>query len=94
MLNYDGGGESPETPCCDVCDKNASTALREEFTVWDFIRRNKRRYKLYEVSAILAESKIHHWSEGEAKQVINYLIKTGRIKKTRNFFWGEALTVM
>jgi ATP-dependent DNA helicase RecQ len=93
MLNYDANGESPETPCCDVCDHNASTALREEFTVLDFIRRNKRRYKEYEAAAILASSKSHHWSEGEAKQVIGHLIKSEVIRKTRKFFWDGALTI-
>jgi ATP-dependent DNA helicase RecQ len=92
MLNFDGNGESPETPCCDVCENNANTALREEFTVQDFIRRNKRRYAIYEVAAILAKSKSHHWSEGEVKQVINDLIKAGRIGKTGKIFWEGALT--
>jgi ATP-dependent DNA helicase RecQ len=93
MLNFNGNGESPETPCCDVCENNASTALREEFTVQDFIRRNKRRYAIYEVAAILAKSKSHHWSEGEVKQVINHLIKSGRIRETKKIFWEVALTV-
>jgi ATP-dependent DNA helicase RecQ len=94
MLNFDGNGESPETPCCDVCDNNASASLREEFTVWDFIRRNKRRYAAYEAAAIFAGAKSHYWSEGEAKQVINYLIKSGKIRKTKKIFWDGALTVV
>jgi ATP-dependent DNA helicase RecQ len=92
MLNYDGNGESPETPCCDVCDNNASAALREEFTVKDFIRRNKRRYTANEAATVLVESRNHYWSEGEAKQVINHLTKTRVLKKTAKIFWEGALT--
>jgi ATP-dependent DNA helicase RecQ len=92
MLNYDGSGESPETSCCDVCDNNASAALREEFSVRDFIRRNKRRYTITEAADVLAESGKHHWSEGEAKLVINHLVKDGRLKKAGKFLWGEALS--
>jgi ATP-dependent DNA helicase RecQ len=92
MLDYDGSGESPETLCCDVCENNASAALREEFSVWDFIRRNKRHYTITGAATIMAESENHHWSEGESKQVIDHLIKGGRLKKASKFFWGEVLS--
>jgi ATP-dependent DNA helicase RecQ len=93
MLNYDGSGESPETQCCDVCEQQAGSALREEMSIEDFFRRNKRRYTINEAASVLAQAQQFHWSEKEAKQVIDYLLKTGRIKKLKIFLWKDMLTV-
>jgi ATP-dependent DNA helicase RecQ len=92
MLNYDGSGESPETQCCDVCEGQASAFLREEASVLDFFRRNKRRYTTNEAASVLAQTRQFHWLEGESQQVINHLIKTGRIRKLKGFLWKDALT--
>jgi ATP-dependent DNA helicase RecQ len=91
MLNYDANGESPETQCCDVCEHQASAALREESSVWNFFRRNKRCYTEIEAASIMAKTDIH-CSEEEAKLVINYLIKNGMLKKSKNYFWKNTLT--
>jgi len=87
MLNFDSGGESPETQCCDVCEHEASAALREESSVVNFFRRNKRCYSLNAASDKLAQSKSHFWSEKDAKQVINHLLAVGRIKVSKNPLW-------
>jgi ATP-dependent DNA helicase RecQ len=93
MLNYDGSGESPEIQCCDVCEQQAAATLREEMSIRDFFRRNKRRYTVDEAASVLAQAQQFHWSEKEAKQVIDYLLKTGRIKKLKSFLWKDMLTV-
>jgi len=87
MLNYDNGGESPETQCCDVCEHEASAALREESSVLNFFRRNKRCYSLNAAANIMAQSESHYWSEGDAKQVINHLLCAGKLKELKNPLW-------
>jgi ATP-dependent DNA helicase RecQ len=87
MLNFDGNGESPETQCCDVCEHEASAALREESAVLDFFRRNKRCYSVNEAAGILARSKSHFWSEADAKQVISHLLAVGRLKESKSPLW-------
>ena len=92
MLDYDANGEAPQKPCCDVCEKEASGDLREEKTILDFFRGNKRRFTQDEAASVLAESETIRWSEENAYQVIGYLIKAGRLKKTGKFPWKNNLT--
>jgi len=92
MLNYDSNGESPETQCCDVCEHQASAALREESGVLDFFHKNKRCYSLNEAANIMARSKSHFWSEEEAKQTVNYLLDIGRLKKSNNPLWKGTIS--
>jgi ATP-dependent DNA helicase RecQ len=91
MLHFDGNGESPETQCCDVCEHEASGALREESGVLDFFRRNKRCYSMNAAANILAQSRSHFWSEEEAKRTINYLLSAGRLKKSKNLLWKGTI---
>ena len=98
MLNYDANGESPPSLCCDVCEGRAAAlqdALREEASVMDFFRRNKRRYTAGEAASILSQTgKIRGnplWSEHEAKRVIDHLIKNGRLSRSSAIFWKGAL---
>ena len=93
MLDYDGNGESPETICCDYCEHQASAALREVSGTVSFIRRNKRRYTASEAASALAKSTILRWSEKEAKQVIDYVLNTGQVTKSKSLFWRNTLTV-
>jgi ATP-dependent DNA helicase RecQ len=93
MLNFDGNGESPETQCCDVCEHEASAELREESSVLNFFRGNKRCYSLNAASGKLAQSKSHFWSEKEAKQAVNHLLALGRIKESKNPLWKGTLTI-
>jgi len=97
MLDFDGngadsGGESPETQCCDVCEHEASTALREESSVMSFFRRNKRCYSPSVAANILARAKSHFWSEKDAKQAINHLLAVGRLRVSKNPLWKGTLS--
>jgi ATP-dependent DNA helicase RecQ len=92
LLDYNANGESPETKCCDVCEGRASAALREETSVRDFFRRNKRCYTVNGAVGVLVQAETARWSEDQAKQVVNHLVKTGGLKKTRKFLWKGALT--
>ena len=91
MLNFNADGEVPENFCCDVCEGEASSALREEFSVLDFFRRNKRRFTVDQAVGVLTSSQIR-WSQDEAEQVINYMIKTGKLKKLKHFPWKDKIT--
>jgi len=98
MLNFDGNGadggtESPETQCCDVCEHEASAALREESSVLGFFQKNKRCYSLNEASCKLAESKSHFWSEEDAKKTINTLLGVGKLKVSRNLLWRGKISL-
>jgi hypothetical protein len=92
MLDYDCGGEVPEKLCCDVCENKAEKTLREEFSILDFFRRNKRRFTSDEAASVLTESETVRWSEEDASAVISYLIKTGKLKKTSRFLWRNKIT--
>jgi ATP-dependent DNA helicase RecQ len=93
MLNYDSGGESPEAQCCDVCEQQANAALREESSMEDFFRRNKRRYTTIEAASVLAQAETIRWSEKEAKLVIDHLIRNDKLRKSGNMLWKGALTL-
>jgi ATP-dependent DNA helicase RecQ len=94
MLNYDSGGESPEMNCCDVCEQQASPALREESSIVDFFRKNKRRYTPTEAASVLAQADTLRWSEKEAKLVIDHMMRGGKLRKAGNFLWKGALTAL
>jgi len=94
LLDYEGEKDSPGSSCCDVCEREANDGLREEHSLLDFFYRNKRSYRIAEVSKILARSENIRWSEEDAGEVINYLIKTGKLKKSRNPLWRNRITVV
>ncbi|MCL2209544.1 MAG: RecQ family ATP-dependent DNA helicase [Treponema sp.] len=93
MLDYNADGEVPEKFCCDVCENKASKNLREEISILDFFRRNKRRFTCNEAASVLAQDEIIRWSEEEASQVINYLLKTKKIRRVIYFPWKNKLTL-
>jgi ATP-dependent DNA helicase RecQ len=99
LLDYEGGGERPETRCCDVCDGAEGTGagyaagLREEAPLIDFFRRNRRAFTLKEAVPILAAAENIRWSEEDAKQALEELIKTKKIKVSRNPLWKDKLSV-
>jgi len=93
MLDYHANGESPETPCCDVCEERASPVLREEANILDFFRRNKRCYTVNEAARVLAQAENFFWSEDEAKQVVNHFVYTGSLAKSKNVFWKGAVSI-
>jgi ATP-dependent DNA helicase RecQ len=93
MLDYDSNGEAPEKLCCDVCENRASVNLREEESLLDFFRRNKRYFNRNEAAAVLAESETINWSEEEASMAIAYLVKAEKLKKCGRFLWKDKITV-
>jgi len=96
LLNYDSGGEVPETICCDVCNppdnKNAANYIREEMSVLEFIKRNKRRFTFDQAASALADTNIR-WSQKEASRVLGYLIETKKLKRLNHFPWKEKITL-
>ena len=98
MLDYDGNGESPQTLCCDVCEgktppsAEGGAVLREEASIINFFRKNKRRYTADEAAVVLAQAENIHWSESEAMQVIQYLLREDKLKKPRNPLWKNRLS--
>jgi ATP-dependent DNA helicase RecQ len=97
MLDYEGpssaegGGECPETNCCDVCEADASASLREEASLTAFFRKNKRCYTVNEAASVLAEN--IHWSEEEARYAVSFLVKTGKLIESRNILWKGKITL-
>jgi ATP-dependent DNA helicase RecQ len=99
LLDYEGEKDSPGSPCCDVCDGSSHygsshTGLREEYSLLDFFRRNKRSYTKTEAAGVLARSENIRWSEEDAAEAIDQLIKMGKIRKLNNPLWRNKLTVI
>jgi ATP-dependent DNA helicase RecQ len=93
LLNYEGAGDSPESPCCDVCENEAAPGLREELSVLNFFRRNKRAYTINEAVSVLTRHTSVRWSEEDARQTLHRLIKNGKLKKLKNPFWRDKITL-
>jgi len=93
LLNYEGEKDSPGVSCCDVCDKESRAELREENVLVDFFRRNRRSYTACEASKVLARAENIRWSEEDAGDSINYLVKVGKLKKSGNPFWKKKITI-
>ena len=94
LLDYDGERDSPGSSCCDVCEGQSQTQLREEHSLLDFFRRNKRCYSPTEAAKVLACSESIRWSEGDAGEAIDYLINAGKIIKVNNPLWRNRLTIL
>jgi len=92
LLDYEGEKDCPGTQCCDVCEKEARAGLREEDSLRDFFRRNRRSHTASEAARVLAKAQNIRWSEEEAGEAINYLVKTGRLKKLKNPLWKNKVT--
>jgi ATP-dependent DNA helicase RecQ len=94
LLNYEGERNGPESNCCDVCDGNAGTQLREEQSLCWFFRRHWRSYTVNEAAALLADAKAVAWSENEAAEAIRFLVKAGKLKVVKNFFWKNKIAAL
>jgi len=92
LLNYDSGNEVPEENCCDVCCGTSDNYLREEISITNFFRKNKRRYTQYEAASVLSADETIRWSNEDASRVINYLLKNKKLKKLNYFPWKNKLT--
>jgi ATP-dependent DNA helicase RecQ len=93
LLDYDGERDSPGSSCCDVCDGLSHTRLREEHNLLDFFRKNKRCYSPTGAAKVLARSENIRWSEEDAAEAIEQLIKMGKIGRVSNPLWKNTLTV-
>jgi ATP-dependent DNA helicase RecQ len=93
LLDYEGDYESPETLCCDVCEKQADAGLREEASLLDFFRRNRRCYTVNEAVSALVHAENKRWPEEDARTAVNYLIHSGKLKKLDNIFWKNKISV-
>ncbi|MCL1927637.1 MAG: RecQ family ATP-dependent DNA helicase [Treponema sp.] len=91
LLNYEGDNSKPEKQCCDVCAGESNSELREENSIVNFFRRNSRSYSAEEAARILME--LETWSEEEAGEAINILIKKGSLTKYKVPFWKNRITV-
>jgi len=93
LLNYDSDGEVPEKNCCDVCEEEAADILREEPSIMEFFKMNKRRYTLNEASSILTADSAIRWSEEETSRVIGHLLKTKKLRRFQLFPWSDKITL-
>jgi ATP-dependent DNA helicase RecQ len=93
LLNYEGSGDSPETACCDVCEEKAQARTREEPVLLDFFRRNRRRYTLNEAVKVLTASEPITWSDSEAEQAVNLLLRDNKLRILKNPVWKDKLTL-
>ena len=86
ILEYQGERDYPEQNCCDVCSKTFFSGLREEKSLLDFFKRNRNSYTLPMAINILKDAKVN-WNEDDASEAISYLIKTGKIIRSKNPFF-------
>jgi len=93
LLDYEGEKDSPGSSCCDVCDKESKDLLREEHSLLDFFRRNKRSYTADEAAVLLSRSENIRWSEEDASEAIDELVKMRKIRKSRNPLWRNKLII-
>ncbi|MDR2072829.1 MAG: RecQ family ATP-dependent DNA helicase [Spirochaetaceae bacterium] len=94
LLDYEGTGEKPEGRCCDACAGESSPLLREEESLRDFFRRNRRSYTLEEAALVLAQAETVRWSAGEAKEAVQALLQKGTLKKLTLPFWKNKITLL
>ncbi|MDR0409892.1 MAG: RecQ family zinc-binding domain-containing protein, partial [Spirochaetaceae bacterium] len=99
LLNYEGGGEKPETECCDVCARKARSSLREESAISGFFKRNRRAYTLEEASRVLVQAaeaadslRLSPWTKAEAELAVSVLLETGRLKRGKLFPWKDKIS--
>ncbi|MDR3276364.1 MAG: RecQ family ATP-dependent DNA helicase [Treponema sp.] len=94
LLDYDSSGDCPGTACCDVCEGASRPQVREEASLLDFFRRNRRRYSLKEAVSVLAPP--HNapgWTPEEARTALRYLITSGRLRLCRNPLWRGKISI-
>jgi ATP-dependent DNA helicase RecQ len=91
LLDYGGEKDSPGSLCCDVCENEARGGLREERSLEDFFRRNRRSYTAAEAAGFLAGAGNIRWSAEDAGEAINYLMKTGKLRKSKNPLWKNKI---
>ena len=91
LLDYKGEMDSPGQSCCDVCDKEAHSRLREESALEGFFYRNRRSYTAGEAAKVLARAENINWTGEDAEEAIEHLIKTGKIKQLKYPPWKNKI---
>jgi ATP-dependent DNA helicase RecQ len=95
LLDY-RAADNPESPaegCCDVCSGTSSSQFREERSLADFFRRNRRCYTIKEAARVLSAARTapdRHapsWSEEEAACALQSLVRLGKITVRQHFPW-------
>jgi ATP-dependent DNA helicase RecQ len=101
LLDYEGAGDHPETRCCDVCDReeqrpgngNDAGGLREEGPLLAFFCGNRRAFTLKEAVRVLSAAENIRWTEEDAKQAVEELIKMKKLKTSRSPLWKNKISV-
>jgi ATP-dependent DNA helicase RecQ len=105
LLDYRSPDPSPESPaetCCDVCSGTASDEYREERSLADFFRRNRRCYTAGEAARVLGAAQASgdaaggasFWSEEEAEAALRNLAALGKLKVLRHFPWKGKISAL
>ena len=92
LLDYEGEKDGSGLFCCDVCDKESRSELREERSLLDFFQRNKRAYTAGEAAKVLSRADNIRWSEKDAGEAISHLTNEGKLKKSNNLLWKNKLS--
>jgi len=93
LLDYTGEKDTPGSDCCDICEQAPHKGLREEQSLKDFFRRNRRSYTTSEATIVLSRALNIRWSREDAGEAINYLVKTGELKISTNPLWKDKITL-
>jgi len=89
LLNYEGERVKPEEYCCDVCSGEGRSELREEPSLAEFFRRNRRSYTVVEAAWALAD--FRKWSAKEMEETIRALIEKGTLAECKSLFWKNKV---
>jgi ATP-dependent DNA helicase RecQ len=93
LLNFEGEADKPEHWCCDVCEGESKSTLREEESLKDFFYRNRRSYTINEAAEKLAKTQTVKWTEDEAKETVRALIQKGTLTTLKSPLWKDKITV-
>jgi ATP-dependent DNA helicase RecQ len=91
LLDYDGEKDAPGHSCCDVCDGESKDRLREEYSLTGFFRRNGRSYTKGEAAKVLARADNLQWTEEDSEEAIDYLLKSGKLKKLKTPLFRDKI---
>lgn len=92
LMDYKGELSAPETDCCDVCAKTASSAVRERI-ILDFFKTYGRAYTINEAAHIIRAVDIYGWTEDDIKKAIHALIEYKKLRVITNIFWKNKITL-
>jgi ATP-dependent DNA helicase RecQ len=106
LLEYRSSDPAPESPperCCDVCSGTASDKYREERSLADFFRRNRRCYTVKEAARVLGALPVPgpwnagggcFWSEKDAETALRSLAALGKLRAAGRFPWKGKISAL